>query len=261
MVNGENQRPATGRCLEFVRKDGWSAVFADAGAIYPNIIFHRAAFLIGNDLVVFIDHFRIRDDGNLQDKKWYNNVFLDIAVHPNDALIPKGDPMGANSEKPGYSYLRDLKGHFDQYTDRPALELLLAPEGKTPAALTFPASSGSSWSYSTGTGVGRNTEDRVPIVIAHCLLGETDTYGKHLPWAIATRAPNGAPKVIPVDIMDESVDIFTKKRYSIRIPSVAAARVTHNGKTYLVIANPEGRHIKVGDEWSGKDTLVVKEVR
>src|SRR5512137_3018224 len=48
VVDEDSQKAAEGKCLAFLAADGFSAVMAEAGAIFPGVTFRRTAALIGD---------------------------------------------------------------------------------------------------------------------------------------------------------------------------------------------------------------------
>jgi hypothetical protein len=141
VVDETNQRPATGSCLDFQTKDGWSAALTDAGEAIPGVTFRRAAFLIGTDLVAFLDLVNT-GDGAVRT--------LDLAYHPSGAwgAIAHGESI-TPPDKPGYSYLRDVR----QVTGTGGVTLALAAPEAPGSSVTFAASPDTPTTFWTGTGV------------------------------------------------------------------------------------------------------------
>ncbi|MCY3017883.1 MAG: heparinase II/III family protein, partial [Planctomycetota bacterium] len=50
-VDEDSQKPAEGKCEAFVATEGFSAVMAEAGAIYPGVSFRRTMALVGGNLL------------------------------------------------------------------------------------------------------------------------------------------------------------------------------------------------------------------
>ena len=240
VVDETSQRPATGSCLDFQTKDGWSAALVDAGTALPEVTFRRAAFLLDDDLVVFLDLVNT-EDGQART--------LDLAYHPSGAwaaAAPSGNGV-LPPDKPGYSYLRDLRVTTTAGPMSLAVTEKAPPEGAKPipAHVVFAGSGADApTSFWTGTGVGANTEDRVPIVIARRKTSST-AYA----WAVTARPETGAPTV-------DTVAVLGADGKPLAAHEAAAARVTYDGKTYLVVANPGGRSVKAG-AWSGSDKLAM----
>jgi hypothetical protein len=90
-----------------------------------------------------------------------------------------------------------------------------------------------------------NAEDRVPI-----LLARRQTTATAYAWAVAlTGAAAPAPLVTPVRVTAADDTALWPG-------SAAAARITHAGRTYPMIANPTGQPLKAGS-WSGTEKLAV----
>ena len=121
----------------------------------------------------------------------------------------------------------------------------LAPIGATTTAVAFAPTTDATAAFWAGTGVGANTEDRVPMVIAR-----RESASTAFAWAIGIDAGKSAPIV-------ESVPVFARGA-STPLPAheAAAAKVTMDGQPWLVIANPGGGQIEAGG-WSGTNKLVV----
>jgi hypothetical protein len=161
--NEANQKAATGKLLSLKTGNGWSAALADAGPAYEGTTLRRAAFLLGSDTAVFVDGADQRAPG-----------LLDLAIHPSfepKAWLAQHIGAAVNlSPKPGYSYLKDSKTaiHISPYTDLASgFTLSLSP-------LATPTQ------YIVATGMGKSSEDRVPI-----LLARTEATKARWVWMIA----------------------------------------------------------------------------
>ena len=234
VVDEDSQHSATGTSLDFQVKEGWSASLTDAGPISAGVTFRRAAFLIGTNLVAFLD-LVLTDDSTPRQ--------LDIACHlpgtwtktpPGEATTPP--------DKPGYSYLRDLRAV--QMETGFALRVT-APKGAgASAAVVFAPSSGAPTTFWTATGVGANTADRVPVVIARQRSASTAFI-----WGIAMNSTGALPTVTALTVTS-SID-------GAAVPAgvAAAALVRTLDGAFLIVANPDRRTIKVGT-WTGSDKLI-----
>ena len=234
VVDEASQHPATGASLAFQNKAGWSASLTDAGPIHAGLTFRRAAFLIGTDLVLFLDLVHT-DDGTSRN--------LDNACHLSGAWTPTpaGAPAGPPA-KPGYSYLRDLR----TVESETGLTLgVTAPKKASgpPVAVVFAPSPGAPTTYWTATGVGANTEDRVPVVIARRRAAATA-----FAWGIAMNSAGTRPDITHVTVSSAA---------GAPVPTgeAAAALVRTHAGAFLIVANPDGRAIKVGT-WTGSDKLI-----
>jgi hypothetical protein len=235
IVDETSQHSATGACLDFQTNEEWSASLTDAGYAYKmdGVVFRRAAFLIGAKLVVFLDLIGTEDASAHK---------LDSACHlrGNWLAAPPGESI-TPPDKPGYLHLRDMRA----IKAAPGLTFAVAAPGGSTTAVAFAPVPGAPTTFWTGTGVGVNTEDRVPVIIARREAASTA-----FAWAIGIDAAKAAPVI-------ESVPV-TSREISALVPAheAAAAKVTLAGKTYLVVANPGGRRIEAG-AWSGAGKLAV----
>jgi len=234
VVDEASQHPATGSSLDFRTGEGWSASLTDAvGYAYAGVVFRRAAFLIGKDLVVFLDLVNTDDD---------TARTFDLACHLSGSWAggPQGD-AAKPPDKPGYSYLRDLsvsKGE-NGYT-----ATVKEPSGQA-TSIIFAASPGMLTSYWVATGVGANTEDRLPMLIARRRTAATA-----FAWAIAINPAAASPTISAIAVTTEQNDA------PVSLHEAAAAVIKSANSTFLVIANPTGRSIKAG-MWAGADKLLV----
>jgi oligo-alginate lyase len=228
VVDEENQRPATGKLLDFKTGNGWSAALADAGPIYEGVTFRRAAFLLGTNAAVFLD-MAATTDGNAR--------LFDFAVHP--LVSPKLPLLSGNErpvDRPGYSYLRNLTTHHglpaQNQTDfrlmTNGLNMDMDIDGRTTSLLA-------------ATGVGRSTEDRIPVFIFR-----QKTTGTRLAWSLGT----ASAIVTQVAVTDSATNKPVPET------DAAAANVRVGDRSYLLIANPSGRAILAGN-YRGSDKLAV----
>ncbi|MBB6048259.1 heparinase II/III domain-containing protein [Armatimonas rosea] len=187
-----NQAPATGRLLDFKTGTGWAAALADAGAAYEGTTLQRAAFLLGSDTAVFVDHAEQKAPG-----------LLDLAIHPSfepkSWLMQPGDVQSL-PDKPGYRYLQAAKqtSSFSSYTDSSGFALSLVP-------LTTPTR------YVIATGMGKSSEDRVPI-----LLARTVEKSARWVWAIAPRGTTLTARTRGEEVLVE-VNTPGKRSWQLRV--------------------------------------------
>jgi hypothetical protein len=234
VVDQANQRAATGKLLAFSEDSGAGvpAVLADAGPIYEGVTFRRAAFLLPGGTAAFLDVVRAADG---------KERTLDLALHSPGAAAapPAGFSPATAGEIPGYSYLRDLRSL--NVTGPLSTALADGESGATRVALA--PLDGLALTCMVGTGVGRNTEDRVPALIAR-----RRGAGLVLGWALAPGAIAPAVEAVAATGADGKP-----------VGTAAAARIRHGGATYLIVSNPDGVPMKAG-RWSGSDKLAaVKE--
>lgn len=235
-VDQANQAEATGACLAFLEDKEHPAAIVDAGGAIKGGTFRRATFLLDDSLVVFLDHVVFADG---------EDHTIDLTLHPtgqwdNPATPDSGltwtstDPAAAGfpPDKAGYPYLRDLKVAS---ADKDVTLAVASPAG--PSTITF-AGTGQSTTYFAGTGVGKNTEDRVPVVIAR-RSGKAATYA----WSVTLPPAKGVPVLEQLPVSG--------------VPSASAVRVRYGDKSWLLISNPEGVNVEVHG-YSGLDKLVVR---
>lgn len=215
VVDEDSQKRAEGKCLAFGSEDGVDYVVAEAGDIYDGVRFTRSAALVDDRLMVFVD--QIRCD---------RERLLDIAYHNVGkwSMLPEGKvwtPPG----KPGYEYLldttmREIEGKAD----------LFVSAGKSlRTAITLVADKPTQ--IITATGVGRNTADRVPMVI----FRRRDTEAAFV-WCVAL--DGNAARLEHLPVRDSSGNSLS--------PAVAVAvqMDTPDGRRILV-ANPDQLSLKV----------------
>ena len=149
VVDEKSQQSAEGKCDAFIATNGFSAVMAEAGKIYDGVGFRRTIALLGTNLILFLDQARSEKP----------HVY-DLAYHNHGRLVPPGTPPFQPPDKPGYSYLRDTRA---EVTSGPIKLRFDMDGGKT---ALWALAGGEPTTLITGTGVGRHTEDRVPLVVA-----------------------------------------------------------------------------------------------
>lgn len=148
VIDETNQKATTGKLLALKTGEGWSAALAEVEGVYPGVTFARAALLLGSSTAVFVDFIRTAT----RETHTY-----DLALHPSFDpkawLQPEGSSV-APSSRPGYSYLRQLmeRPSFMAHRDPSGYQLQVAPLGAAPR-------------YLVGTGMGKSSEDRVPILL------------------------------------------------------------------------------------------------
>jgi len=148
-ANLSSQKQARGRCLAFGSDNGADYAMAEAGPVYEGLRFVRTAALLSTNLLVFVDQVQA-------DKE----QLLDVACHLNGAW--EDLPAGEKFEPPNASAYRYLQG-TTQRTLTAGMSLkcrgadknlrLIVLAGDTPTDII------------TGTGIGKDTSDRVPVVL------------------------------------------------------------------------------------------------
>jgi hypothetical protein len=162
LVDGASQAEATGKSLAF----GDNFSMTDAGNIYPGVRFVRAAVLLNQNLVLFVD--RVTAD---------KPHTFDLATHVAGRWIdlPAGEPMKLPTTA-GYQY---LQGAVMREASSGAA---LSTDGGVRITLA------GSDQVITATGVGTSTEDRIPAAIFR-RTGESATW-------IWTAALDGKPTTL-----------------------------------------------------------------
>lgn len=149
-IDETSQLPADGKCVAFFSGKGFSAVLAHAGKIDTDANFYRAVVLCGENLLVFIDSI-----ASSKPRKF------DLAYHQNGVFVDQpGVILKTLSDKPGYNQLRDLKSFNSREFAR--IQLMTPLKNR----VWWMLAGGNETQIITGTGVGKHTEDRVPVVIA-----------------------------------------------------------------------------------------------
>lgn len=211
-VDETSQKPAEGKCLAFVADKDFSAILTDAGNIYDDIKFYRASALIEGKVLVMID--------NVSSSR--NHIF-DIAYHPKGKFVAQyGQMLNELSKKQGYNKLRDIRLFS---TNGIVSFSFRTKDGKE---TVWVSKSTENTDYITGTGVGKHTEDRVPIIIARRKTNSTI-----FNWAV----------VLDKSLMDRKNFL---EGVSIKgLPENSAVKVKYNAKEHIIVANPTGMEFDV----------------
>ncbi len=218
-VDESSQRAAEGRCEAFISTNGFSAVMAEAGGIYEGVKFYRTVALIGTNLVVFLD----------QVESGAKHVY-DIAYHNSGRLAVPETGSFKVPEKPGYSYLRDARANVSSSQMQLKFDV---DEGKP---VRWAMAGNEQTTFITGTGVGKHTEDRVPLVIARREANSTAYL-----WCVYL-----GPDRERLDLQSQEVRLPDNSRP--KESSVAALRVSAGSETYIIIANPAGQSLTLGEQ-------------
>jgi hypothetical protein len=195
VVDGASQAEATGKLLAF----GENFSITDAGPIYPGVRFIRTVVLVNENLAVFVDTVKA-------DKE---HIF-DLATHITGKWVnlPGGRLLSLPSTA-GYQYLQDV-------TAREVDDPMVSVDNGTRVLLAGTST------LITATGVGKSTEDRVPVSI----FREKGAQAEFI-WAIAL---NGA-----------KVGRFA------RLASLGNTRawVEVDGEAYRITVEPENGRIQI----------------
>ncbi len=144
VVDEENQKPAEGKSLAFLSRPGLSAALAEAGNIYEGVVYRRAVALFGEDTILILDIAKADKEHT-----------FDFAYHNAGKweTPPNGEPVNLPN-KPGYQHFQD------------ATKILTVPpiiaDNLNVRINTTAAPMGQ---LIAGTGVGKNTTDRVPMLM------------------------------------------------------------------------------------------------
>jgi hypothetical protein len=184
VVDETSQHPATGKCLAFGSERGIDYAMTDAGNIYDGVRFVRTAMLLNENLVVFVDH--------VQSDKPHT---LDLACHYTGRWTKAASgPKPDLPSKEGYQHLQELAAmNTSEQTT-----LTLEGEGGTHAAIVLAGSEPTQ--VITATGIGKSTEDRVPMVIFRRVARQT-TYV----WAASL---DGAP--VDLEVTPQAITVNKK---------------------------------------------------
>ncbi len=239
VVDETSQSPTTGRAIALeARATDWKGAICDAGPALAGLRFRRSVALLDDHVALFVD--QIVPD---RDIATASARTLDLAYHPDGvwADLPVGEPVDM-PDKPGYKHVRDAK----------ATALAAAPKSGTAPMLhlqTRRKSSQGAWWITVlggdvptraiiGTGVGANTEDRVPMVIFRRVAAAT-TYI----WAVGLK-----PDVRP-ELAAEALTTPTGGTVPAHTACAASVRFTPVGssspRTWWVVANPDGIPIRL----------------
>ncbi|MDA1191252.1 MAG: heparinase II/III family protein [Candidatus Poribacteria bacterium] len=163
VVDGVSQKAATGKLIAFDGDSETPYVTADAGDIYDSVRFMRTVALVSEDLVLVID--RVESD---------EPRAFDLATHFRGewASLPDGGGWSPPDEA-GYRYIEDGTSRLVRGTT-----FTVKVTDALNIATTF-ADTGSA-TLITGTGVGDNQADRVPMTLIR-----RDGTNAAFVWAVA----------------------------------------------------------------------------
>ena len=206
VVDGASQAEATGKSLAFGTDGGADYAMTDAGPIYPGVRFVRTAVLLGQNLIAFIDHVTADKPHD-----------YDLATHYLGKWggLPAGEPVRL-ADKNGYQLLQDV-------TSRAAAEgAMLKIAGPSGAPETVTLAGNAPTDLITATGVGKSTEDRVPMSLFRRKAQNT-TYA----WAVT---------------LDGSVTSMLVEK---DVGDTVTLRVESGGKSWRIIVDSGAGSVKV----------------
>lgn len=236
-VDEESQTPTMGKLLVFQHTPKWSAALADAGPIYNGIQFRRAVFLLGPNLVVGIDLARATDGQTHQ---------FDFALHPSFARPSEESKSSITlPNKPGYSYVRDAQESNMLTGTHYNLNMEGSNGAKLSRSFSIVALTPSNFSLITGTGVGKNTEDRVPIYLARFQNNHAA-----ISWTVQLENAPSNPNVQQALIRATPIEVTDTAGKTVPKTEAVVAKVGG----WLIVVNPAGKEIRA-EGYTGKDKL------
>ncbi len=205
VIDGSDQQPTEGKCLQFGAIDGVNFVVADGGAIYPDAQFVRAVALLSEELIAILDRVHCRRQHT-----------IDIALHLQGEW--ENPPAGTAWQTPavrGYKYLSNATTRrVDASTS-----LTIRRNGRSQVSVTVATPAPAE--LITATGVGRHSEHRVPMLLLRRKASELRAV-----WVLNLK---GVPLAVETLPSPESH------------PDLLIAQVTlPNGRKRLLALNPGG---------------------
>lgn len=144
-VDETNQKPAEGKSMAFLSRPGVSAALAEAGDIYEGVTYRRAVALLGDDTVLVLDIAK-SDKEHTYDFAYHNAGTWVVPLEGTPVTLPA---------KPGYQHFQGATKVTElplvQVTDK--LKISILPASMPVAEII------------AGTGVGKNSTDRVPMAV------------------------------------------------------------------------------------------------
>ncbi len=167
VVDGASQAEATGKSLAF----GDRFAMTDAGNIYPGVRFIRTAVMVTENLILFVD--RVTAD---------KAHTFDLATHVAGKWVnlPRGESVTLPGSA-GYQHLKDasVRSAPDGITLATDSGVAIALAGNQPTEVI------------TATGVGKSTEDRVPLTIFRRTGQSTDYV-----WTASLDGKSATPAIV-----------------------------------------------------------------
>jgi hypothetical protein len=218
-VDEASQHEATGSCPAFAHTPEISAATCDAGPAYEGVRCQRTAALFGTDVLLFLDRL-------VSDKEHT----YDLAFHAYGSLRDLPDAADWTAPvKPGYKHFQGARS-----VARPGtIEVAIEAKDRPVCRAAFLNTAGGQ--VIAGTGVGRSTADRVPMILARRKAQSTE-----FAWAIRLGDKPGEPalETVPVTGSDQA----------------RCARLRLGVEEYLVLTNPTGEKVRFA-EWETSSTL------
>ena len=205
VVDEENQKPAEGKSLAFISRPGVSAALADAGNIYDGVVYWRAVALFGEDTILVLD-IASADKEHTFDFAYHNAGKWAAALSGTPIALPA---------KPGYQ-------HFKDSTKTIAAPPILIGDLQVNINTTGTPLG----ELIAGTGVGKNTSDRVPMLMQR-IKGKQAVAG----WLIHVGKNDKTPYASGLSVsqngarMEVSADVNGKK-YHLTVAPDADEKLT-----------------------------------
>jgi hypothetical protein len=239
VVDEASQAAATGRSLAFRDEPRWQGAIADAGPALGGLRFRRCAALLDGHVALFVDHI-----SPLGDVATSSAHALDLAYHPDGAWadVPAGEPITL-SDKPGYKHIRDAKvvtlAPAPRSGTAPVLELGTQRAGSRGTWWTTILAGDAPTRAIVGTGVGRNTEDRTPV-----LLMRRNAVATTYVWAVGLK-PGVRPQ-LTMEPLTAQPGTATSAHLAcaVRVAFVPVGSTTQ--RSWRVVSNPDGMAVALG---------------
>lgn len=230
IVDEESQAPATGKCLAFGTEKGIDYAIADAGPIYKGVEFTRAAAMLDQDTILFVDQIHCAKPAR-----------LDIAYHQVRAWenLPAGEAWKAPKVN-GYKYIESA----NLFKARNGFKLELNANKIHTAVWLAP---GEPTDVITGTGIGANTTDKVPMSLFRRTAAQTAFI-----WAVTL---DGKPVKFEKLECSESGKPLPQS-------DAAAVRFSSGDHAWDVLVNPSKRAVRIsipnGPEWKSDAIFAIR---
>lgn len=227
-----NQRPATGRLLAFSNQGSIATSLTDAGSALGPVQFRRMTTLVGQSALVVVDLLHAADG---------RSRTLDLVWHPSGrwADLPASRPL-SQSNREGYRYLMGLR----ETTGTSVRASSRIQSGSLMPMVVVASGVGT---YFFGTGVGSNTADRVPILIARQRASSC---------AFATVFMLSSARHIPAPVFLPCTD---RDGLAVPLGRAIGLRVEMDGVRYFFVANPDGLAVRCRSHATSERWMMTEE--
>lgn len=231
VVDEQSQAQAEGRSLAFGTTPTADFSMTDAGGIHPGVRFVRTLALLNENLAVVVD--QVRADREHQ---------FDVACHLTGTWrnLPAGEPW----TPPAVAGYQHIAGATMRSGAGP-LQFSTCPEEGSETLLAV--AGGEPTQFITGTGIGANTEDHVPVLLLRRRAKETA-----FAWAIALDGKPAALETVPVQEAGGT---------SLSAALATAVRVRSGDQHWDLLINPEKRSVQVtlpDGPWSSREAFTAR---